>query len=116
MSDRRQTFFYCEMCRKKYFRAPEYNSHLSSYEHAHQKRRMDLQRAFRRSTVDDPISRKQRELETTGITSVKETKLSSAPYSEPKKKGFKKAFSGQSTSIASKANDNLYNPWYPTDK
>ena len=91
--------FYCELCTKGYARMPEYEAHLSSYEHTHNQRRKDAKQFHKNPLGKDmsEASRKneEREMKKAGMTAVK---IDAASGSTPgklgggfKKGGFKSA-------------------------
>ncbi|CAK7266823.1 hypothetical protein SEPCBS119000_002227 [Sporothrix epigloea] len=94
--------FFCELCQKGYTRMNEFESHLSSYDHAHKQRLKDM-KAMQR---DPAVAERARQLEAKAADAVISMKLESGkdghrsgPASSNSKKGgfrkggFKTAFS-----------------------
>ncbi|KFX87386.1 hypothetical protein V495_08334 [Pseudogymnoascus sp. VKM F-4514 (FW-929)] len=82
--------FYCELCTKGYSRMPDYEAHLSSYDHAHKQRLRDMKQLTR----DPMASEKARKAEAkanagSGLISIKLGGDNAA--GAPKKGGFKKS-------------------------
>lgn len=90
--------FYCELCTKGYARMPEYEAHLSSYEHTHNQRRRDAKQfhknPFGKDLSESARKNEEKEKKAAGMTSVKvdnagaSAKLSGGGF---KKGGFKSA-------------------------
>ncbi|CAK7268103.1 hypothetical protein SEPCBS57363_002926 [Sporothrix epigloea] len=99
--------FFCQLCQKGYARMNEYESHLSSYDHAHKQRLKDL-KAMQR---DPAVAERARQLEAKaadGVISIKldsgdDNHKSGAATSSSKKGGFRKG--GFKTAFAAVADE-----------
>jgi len=87
--------FYCELCTRGYARAPDYEAHLSSYDHSHKQRLKDM-RTLSKDPAAGTKARKEekRERERSGLISIKLGGGGSAEAAGgggEKKGGFKKS-------------------------
>ncbi|CAK7203807.1 hypothetical protein SEUCBS139899_006555 [Sporothrix eucalyptigena] len=84
--------FFCELCQKGYTRMNEYESHLSSYDHAHKQRMKDMKAMVR----DPSVAERARRLEAKAdaVISIKlggdDSNHDGSPASGIKKGGFRK--------------------------
>ncbi|KIW08503.1 hypothetical protein, variant [Verruconis gallopava] len=88
--------FYCELCTKGYARMPEYEAHLSSYEHTHNQRRKDAKQFHKNPFGQKDASKnEERDKKAAGMTSVKMDSSTSGTSGKLgggfKKGGFKSA-------------------------
>jgi hypothetical protein len=87
--------FYCELCTKGYARMPEYETHLSSYEHTHNQRRKDAKQfhknPFGKDSSEKEKKNEERARKEAGISSVKVDSTPGKLGGGFKKGGFKSA-------------------------
>lgn len=88
--------FYCELCTKGYARMPEYEAHLSSYEHTHNQRRRDAKQFHKnpfgsKDSTEASRRAEEREKKAAGMTSVKVDGTPGKLGGGFKKGGFKSA-------------------------
>ncbi|KAF2761420.1 zinc finger domain-containing protein [Pseudovirgaria hyperparasitica] len=84
--------FFCDLCQKAYARQPELDSHLTSYEHNHQKRLQDLKEASRDPGRTERQRRKENAeagLVRLDLDGAKKAVNDANPSVEKKKGGFK---------------------------
>ncbi|RJE24445.1 C2H2 finger domain protein [Aspergillus sclerotialis] len=91
--------FTCTLCNKSYSRHPEYESHISSYDHQHRKRLQDLKQLSRDPNAAEKARRAERKADADAGLRVIDTKETSAPSATGpaagggfKKGGFKSSF------------------------
>ncbi|KAB8217569.1 hypothetical protein BDV33DRAFT_138291 [Aspergillus novoparasiticus] len=90
--------FTCTLCNKSYSRHPEYEAHISSYDHQHRKRLQDLKQLSRDPNAAEKARRAERRADAEAGLRVIDTKASAAVGTGGgggggfKKGGFKSSF------------------------
>ncbi|KAE8352685.1 hypothetical protein BDV28DRAFT_134649 [Aspergillus coremiiformis] len=101
--------FTCTLCNKSYSRHPEYEAHISSYDHQHRKRLQDLKQLSRDPNAAEKARRAERRTDAEAGLRVIDTKGSTAVGTGAgsgggfKKGGFKSSFTTVKGPVASAA-------------
>ncbi|KAL4889289.1 hypothetical protein BDV59DRAFT_186906 [Aspergillus ambiguus] len=106
--------FTCTLCNKSYSRHPEYEAHISSYDHQHRKRLQDLKQLSRDPNAAEKARRAERRADAeAGLRVIDTNKSSSTTNAAPassggggggggfKKGGFKSSFTAVKGPVAS---------------